>query len=117
MTNFFDTAVVGDATEAKHWKAFVIVVGLHNLPNVFDGRLILIVGPGRVKTIRTPLAPIRGCVIDGADHGDCPSRAQILQESWPLCKLELIDEKSCAASCREAYVPLFELIKRSDCVS
>lgn len=54
-----------DATESEDWEAPITVIGLNDLANVIESRLVLILCPHVMQRARVAWFSIRSSVIDG----------------------------------------------------
>lgn len=70
-----DPHVTRDTAETKHGEQSVMIVWLHNWPNIEDGSLVLIIGAHRVQGVRISDLSVRGGVVDSDSEGDFPACA------------------------------------------
>ena len=108
MIDLADATMVRDPTEAKHWEHLVVVVGLDHIAHVLDRLLILIVlfDVLVVEAVRVVLVPVRGCIVDGSDHGNGPAAPQILHEGGSLVDGEVGDVELSIPACTNSDVAL-----------
>ena len=93
VADLVEAQVPRNSPEAKDRETAIVVVRLHNLANVPQRLLVLVLVILIIEVKRAHLTwiAITRCVIDGGDEGDLPARAKVINESGPLVHLKRIE--------------------------
>ena len=92
MADLVKAQVPWDATEAKHGETAIVIVWLHNLADVPESLLVLVLVIRIIEVKRAHLiwVAITCRVIDGGNERYLPTRAQVINESRALINLKCL---------------------------
>lgn len=71
-----------DSSETKHWERSISIVWFDDLTDRSQGSDVFVLWVHGMKGTWLTLISIWCSVVNGGDHGDCPSRSQVFNEWW-----------------------------------